>query len=175
MDNGNQWESLLKENGKILSFAVLRLPWLLELTSEAESGKMNRKGSVSGKQYISVRTQAVLTIMSWLARNGFAPKDDLIASLAKSIMESPVTEDEDIIGCSFLLNLLDAFTGVDIIEWFVKERENYNEITSIMNIGMIYGLLRSHGVECEDATQRRMLLLREFHQKHKSVALGIFC
>ncbi|CAI9086949.1 OLC1v1020891C1 [Oldenlandia corymbosa var. corymbosa] len=160
-NDSNQWESLLLENGKILSFTALRLPWLLELASKAKSGK----------KYGSVRMQAVLTIMSWLVRNGFAPKDDLLASLAKSIMESPVTEDEDILGCAFLLNFVDAFSGVGIIEGLVEERENYDEIASIMNVGLIYGLLHNRGVECEDAAQRRMLLFGEFQQKHKSMAL----
>ncbi|XP_027159570.1 MAG2-interacting protein 2 [Coffea eugenioides] len=169
-ENGYQWESILRENGKILSFSALRLPWLLELSTKAETTKKHISGSVSGKQYISVRTQAVVTIISWLARNGFAPKDNLIISIAKSIMEPPVTEEEDIMGCSFLLNLVDGFSGVDIIEGFVKARESYNEIMSIMNVGLIYGLLHNCRGECEEPAQRRMLLLREFQQKHKSVA-----
>ncbi|KAL3524435.1 hypothetical protein ACH5RR_017269 [Cinchona calisaya] len=168
VENGYQWDSL-RENGKILSFSALRLPWLIELSSKAELAKKHVSVSISGKQYISVRTRAILTIMSWLARNDFVPRDDLIVSIAKSIMEPPVTEEEDIIGCSFLLNLVDAFAGVDIIEGFVKTRENYNEITSIMNVGLIYGLLHNRRVECEDPARRRVLLLSEFEQKHKSV------
>ncbi|XP_028099508.1 MAG2-interacting protein 2 [Camellia sinensis] len=168
-DSGSDWETLLGENSKILSFAALQLPWLLELSCKAEYGKKLIVGSLSGKHYISVRTQAVVAILSWLVRNGFAPRDDLIASLAKSIMEPPVTEEEDIIGSSFLLNLIDAFHGVEIIEEQVRKREAYNEICSIMSVGMIYSLLHNSAVGCENPAQRRELLLRKFQEKHKSL------
>ncbi|XP_059316602.1 MAG2-interacting protein 2 [Lycium ferocissimum] len=161
--------SILRENGKLLSFAAVYLPWLLELSEEAESNKKFTSSSFSGNQYVSLRTQAVMIILSWLARNGFAPKDSLIASVAKSIMESPVSEEEDITGCSFLLNLADAFSGVEIIERNLRTRENYNEITSIMNVGMIYSLLHNCGIKCEDPAQRRDLLLTKFQQKHKLI------
>ena len=39
LENGTDWESLLRENGKILSFAALQLPWLLELSRKTEYGK----------------------------------------------------------------------------------------------------------------------------------------
>lgn len=169
-ENGSSWETLLRENGKILSFAALQLPWLLELSHKAEHGKKLIGGSVSGKPYISVRTQAVVTILSWLARNDFAPRDDLIASLAKSIMEPPVSEEEDIIGSSFLLNLIDAFHGVEIIEEQVKTREAYKEICSIMSVGMIYSLLHNSTLACQGPTQRRELLLRKFQEKHTSLS-----
>ncbi|KAL7183536.1 hypothetical protein ACSBR2_025854 [Camellia fascicularis] len=168
-DSGSDWETLLGENSKFLSFAALQLPWLLELSRKAEYGKKLIVGSLSGKHYISVRTQAVVAILSWLVRNGFAPRDDLIASLAKSIMEPPVTEEEDIIGSSFLLNLIDAFHGVEIIEEQVRKREAYNEICSIMSVGMIYSLLHNSAVGCENPVQRRELLLRKFQEKHTSL------
>lgn len=171
-ENGSSWETLLRENGKILSFAALQLPWLLELSHKAEHGKKLIGGSVSGKPYISVRTQAVVTILSWLARNDFAPRDDLIASLAKSIMEPPVSEEEDIIGSSFLLNLIDAFHGVEIIEEQVKKRVAYKEICSIMSVGMIYSLLHNSTLACQGPTQRRELLLRKFQEKHTSLSSG---
>ncbi|KAK4362884.1 hypothetical protein RND71_018125 [Anisodus tanguticus] len=161
--------SILRENGKLLSFAAVYLPWLLGLSQEAESNKKFTLSSFSGNRYVSLRAQAVMTIFSWLARNGFSPKDSLIASVAKSIMESPVSEEEDIIGCSFLLNLADAFSGVEIIERNLRTRENYNEITSIMNVGMIYSLLHNCGMKCEDPAQRRDLLLTKFQQKHKLI------
>ena len=69
-----------------------------------------------------MRTEAILSILSWLARNGFAPRDDLIAPLAKSIIEPPVTRDEDLMGCSFPLNLADAFIGFAIIEEQLKNK-----------------------------------------------------
>lgn len=161
--------SILRENGKLLSFAAVYLPWLFELSQETENNKKFTSRSFSGNRHVSLRAQAVMTILSWLARNGFSPKDSLIACVAKSIMESPVSEEEDIIGCSFLLNLADAFSGVEIIERNLITRENYNEITSIMNIGMIYSLLHNCGIKCEDPAQRRDLLLTKFQQKHKLI------
>ncbi|XP_061358182.1 MAG2-interacting protein 2 isoform X2 [Gastrolobium bilobum] len=157
------WASGLTENGKILSFAALQLPWLLELSRKGD----NNKKFSTGKQYLNIRTQAVVTILSWLARNGFAPRDNLIASLANSIMEPPVTEDEDIIGCSYLLNLVDAFNGVEIIEEQLKIRKDYQEICSIMNVGMAYSLLHNSGIGTDPA-QRKELLLRRFKEKHAS-------
>jgi len=114
--------------------------------------------------------------LSWLARNGFAPRDNLIASLARSVMEPPVTEDEDITGCSYLLNLVDAFNGVEIIEEQLKIRKDYQEICSIMNVGMAYSLLHNSGLGT-DPVQRKELLKRRFKEKHTSPSSGIwlFC
>ncbi|XP_059628990.1 MAG2-interacting protein 2 [Cornus florida] len=173
VENETDWDSLLRENGKVLSFAALRLPWLLDLCRNAELGKKLIPGLVPGKagmQYVSIRMKAVATILSWLARNGFAPRDDLIATLAKSIIEPPVTEEEDIMGCSFLLNLVDAFHGVDIIEEQVRTREEYHGICSIMNVGMIYSLLHNSGLKCEGPAQRRELLMRKFQEKHRPLS-----
>ncbi|KAK8658359.1 hypothetical protein V6N13_036567 [Hibiscus sabdariffa] len=167
VENGTNWDLLLQENGKILSFAAIQLPWLLELTRKDDYSKKFTSGLIPGKQYVSVRTQAVITILSWLARNGFAPSDGLITSLAKSIIEPPVTEEEDVIGCSFLLNLVDAFSGVQVIEEQLRTRENYLETCSIMNVGMIYSILHTTGVDCEGPTQRRELLLGKFRAKNK--------
>ncbi|KAM1179380.1 hypothetical protein ACFX2J_018426 [Malus domestica] len=109
---------------------------------------------------------ALVTILSWLARNGFAPTDNVVVSLAKSIIEPHVTKEEDIVGCSFLLNMLDAVSGVEVIEEQLRTRKDYQEVSSIMNVGMTYSLLYSSAFECEDPTQRRELLLRKFKEKH---------
>ncbi|CAN6709321.1 unnamed protein product [Malus baccata var. baccata] len=164
--NGTNWESVLRENGNFLTFSALQLPWLLELSRNREHSKKSSGNFIPGKQYVSVRTQALVTILSWLARNGFAPTDNVVASLAKSIIEPPVTEEEDIVGCSFLLNLLDAVSGVEVIEEQLRTRKDYQEVSSIMNVGMTYSLLYSSAFECEDPTQRRELLLRKFKEKH---------
>ncbi|XP_042492320.1 MAG2-interacting protein 2 isoform X2 [Macadamia integrifolia] len=171
IEKRTDWDSLLKENGKLLTFAALQLPWLLELSRNAEHGKKNIPGTkaLAGKPYMNVRTQAVVCILSWLARNDIVPSDDLIASLAKSIMEPPVTEEEDILGCSFLLNLVDAFHGKEIIEEQLRTREAYHEISSIMNMGMLYSSLHNFGVECDGPFPRRDLLLQKFQEKHKTL------
>ncbi|KAL3630728.1 hypothetical protein CASFOL_023712 [Castilleja foliolosa] len=166
-ENGYEWENLLKENGKLISFAASQIPWLLELSEEREFGKRFNSGSMPIIQHVSIRTRAVMAILSWLTRSGFAPRDDLIASLAKSIMEPPVSDEEDVIGCSVLLNLVDAFHGAEIIEQQLKMRENYHEFSSLMNLGMIYSLLHSYGIECENPNQRRDLLRNKLHEKHK--------
>lgn len=171
---GNQtdWASGLTENGKVLSFAALQLPWLIELS---KNGYPSEKLSTR-KQYLNIKAQAVVTILSWLATNGFAPRDNLIASLARSVMEPPVTEDEDIIGCSYLLNLADAFNGVEVIEEQLKIRKDYQEICSIMNVGMAYSLLHNSGVG-SDHIQRKQLLKRRFKEKHTTPSSGtwLFC
>ncbi|KAI4307064.1 hypothetical protein L6164_030294 [Bauhinia variegata] len=159
--DGTDWASVLTENGKVLSFAASQLPWLLELSRGEELGKK----CSTGKQHVNVRPQAVVTILSWLARNGFAPRDSLLASLAKSIMDPPVTEEEDIIGCSYLLNLVDAFNGVEIIEEQLKIRKDYQEVCSIMNVGMTYSLLHNSRIGTDPA-QRRELLQKGFKEKH---------
>ncbi|XP_058097658.1 MAG2-interacting protein 2 isoform X2 [Magnolia sinica] len=171
MEDGASWDTLLRENGKVLSFAALQLPWLLELSRKEEYGKkMTLDKQIPGKQLMSIRTQAVVSILSWLAQTDIAPSDDLIASLAKSIMEPPVTEEEDILGCSFLLNLVDAFHGVEIIEEQLRTRERYQEICSIMSVGMIYSSLNNYNVECSSPAQRRKLLLHKFQEKHASLS-----
>ncbi|KAL6541474.1 hypothetical protein OROGR_010960 [Orobanche gracilis] len=165
-ENGYEWESL-KENGKVVSFASSQIPWLLKLCEDSEFGKGFTSSSVPTIQHTSIRTRAVITILSWLTRNGFAPRDDLVASLAKSIMEPPVSDEEDVIGCAILLNLVDAFHGAEIIEEQLKTRGDYREFSSLMNVGMIYSLLHSYGIECENPAQRRELLLSKLQEKHK--------
>lgn len=172
VENGSNGEFDLIENGKVLSFAALQLPWLLELSKKDEYSKKSVPGLISGELYVGVKTQAVLTILSWLARNSLSPKDNVIASLAKSIIESPAKEEEDVIGCSILLNLVDPFNGVEAIEEQLKRRKDYHEISSIMNVGMMYSLLHNTGVKCEGPTQRRELLWRKFREKHTAVDSG---
>ncbi|CAA0814472.1 MAG2-interacting protein 2, partial [Striga hermonthica] len=166
-ENEYERESLLKENRKVLPFAASQLPWLLELSESEEFGKRLPSGSAPAIQYVSIKAQSVMSILSWLTRSGFVPTDDMIVSLAKSIMEPPVSDEEDFIGCSVLLNLVDAFHGAEIIEQQLKTRDNYREFSSLMNVGMIYSLLHSYGTECEDPAQRRELLLNKLQEKHR--------
>ncbi|XP_073123182.1 MAG2-interacting protein 2 [Henckelia pumila] len=168
-ENGFDWESFFREKGKLVSFAASWLPFLHELSEEAEFGKKIASDSASSYQNVSTRTRAVATILSWLTRNGFIPRDDLIASLAKSIMEPPVSDVDDVVGCSILLNLIDAVRGVEIIEEQLSFRGSYYEFSSLMNMGMIYSLLHNYGIECENPSQRRELLLSKFKEKHKSL------
>ncbi|XP_050123027.1 MAG2-interacting protein 2-like [Malus sylvestris] len=62
--------------------------------------------------------------------------------------------------------MLDAVSGVEVIEEQLRTRKDYQEVSSIMNVGMTYSLLYSSAFECEDPTQRRELLLRKFKEKH---------
>ncbi|CAH2044315.1 unnamed protein product [Thlaspi arvense] len=165
VDNSVDLESLLKENGKLLSFAASHLPWLLKLGRNSSLDKSLVLDSIPGKQFVSTKATALVTILSWLARNGFAPKDELIAMITESIIEQPVTKEEDIVGCSFLLNLVDASNAVEVIEKQLRIRENYQEIRSIMSLGMIYSLLHDSGVECTAPNRRRELLQKNFERK----------
>lgn len=73
---------------------------------------------------------------------------------------------------SLLLNLVDAFSGVEVIEEQLRIRKNYQEICSIMNVGMTYCLLRNFEVECNGPFQRRELLLRKFEEKRTPLSSG---
>ncbi|KAF6162273.1 hypothetical protein GIB67_008402 [Kingdonia uniflora] len=163
IETGMDWDYLLKENRKLLTFAALQLPWLFDLSRKAEYAKRTISGS-------SVRTQALLTILSWLACNDISPSDELIASLVKSKMEESATKEDDILGFSFLLNLVDAFHGVEIIEEQLKEREGYSEVCSIMNMGMAYSTLHNCGTEYGNPGKRRELLLQKFKEKHSPLS-----
>lgn len=175
-EGGITWDSLLRENRKVLSFSALELPWLLELSSNQEYGRKLIPGARAppGKHSISIRFQALINILHWLAGHNIAPRDNLLISLAKSIMVSPVTEDDDILGCSYLLNLFDAFHGVEVIEEQLKQREAYQEIYSIMNIGMSYSSIQNLHKECSTPEQRRKLLLQKFQEKYASFGSGNF-
>ncbi|XP_022959224.1 MAG2-interacting protein 2-like [Cucurbita moschata] len=160
VENRTKLATFLRENGKILSFAYLQLPWLLELSKNAEIKKLD-----PGTEYSSLKTQAIATLLSWRARNGFVPKDSLITSLAKSVIESP-TKVADLTGCLLLLNLVDAFNGVEVFEEQLRTREDYQEAGSIMIVGMTYCLLHESRVVCDGPTQRRQLLLEKFKEKN---------
>ncbi|KAL6642432.1 hypothetical protein ACP70R_020613 [Stipagrostis hirtigluma subsp. patula] len=168
----HKWDSMLAGNRKFLSFCALELPWLLKLSDDEQQNGENQTSTThrSTRRYrFSTKVEATVSIVYWLAVNGFAPNDNLITILAKSIMEPPVDEEYDILGCSVLLNLMDPFNGVKIIEEELKKRECYQEISSIMNIGMLYSSLNNAKKECSTPEQRRDLLLHKFHEKLTSV------
>ncbi|KAM7252103.1 hypothetical protein ACFE04_023986 [Oxalis oulophora] len=80
-------------------------------------------GISKGKQYyLSVRTRTIVATLSWLGRNGFALRDTLIASLAKSVIELPVSEEEDLMDFSFLLTLGNTLNGVEVTEEQLKDK-----------------------------------------------------
>ncbi|KAJ1265588.1 hypothetical protein BS78_08G087500 [Paspalum vaginatum] len=164
-------ESMLVENRKFLSFAALELPWLLNLSeNEAQDGenKTSRTDHSIRRYRFSTKAEATISILYWFAVNGLAPDDNLIMILAKAIMEPPVDEEFDALGCSVLLNLMDPFNGVKIIEEELKGRECYQEISSIMSIGMLYSSLNNSKKVCSTPEQRRNLLLHKFHEKFTS-------
>lgn len=173
-ESGSILPRILRENGKFLSFAAVNLPWLFELSKQVEYNKNSTIGdnSLSEHWCMSVRMQAVLCILSWLAINEIAPKDDLIALLAKSVMETSTSEEGDVIGCSFLLNLLDSSRGAEIIEEQIATRKGYRELSSIMNLGMAYSSLQIAAVGCSDPEQRKILLVRKFQEKRTSFSSG---
>uniref|UniRef100_K3Z324 Sec39 domain-containing protein n=1 Tax=Setaria italica TaxID=4555 RepID=K3Z324_SETIT len=173
LSNGDAhtWESMLVDNRKFLSFAVLELPWLLKLSNEEMwdgENQTSRTDHTTRKYRFSTKVEATISIIYWLAVNGLAPNDNLIMILAKSIMEPPVDEEFDVLGCSVLLNLMDPFNGVKIIEEELKRRECYQEISSMMSIGMLYSSLNNSKKECSTPEQRRNLLLHKFHEKFTS-------
>uniref|UniRef100_A0A1D1Z3C7 Neuroblastoma-amplified sequence n=1 Tax=Anthurium amnicola TaxID=1678845 RepID=A0A1D1Z3C7_9ARAE len=173
-ENSSSLFHILKDDGKVFSFAALNLPWLIELSKKVECSKKAtlNEHPLSGKWYLSVRMQALLCMLSWLAMNDVAPNDDLIASIAKSMMETSTSEEEDAVGCSFLLNLMDAFRGVELIEEQIIARKGYHELNNIMNLGVIYSSVHSSGIGCSDPDQRRLLLLHKFQEKHASFCSG---
>ncbi|PUZ63355.1 hypothetical protein GQ55_3G061300 [Panicum hallii var. hallii] len=98
LSNGDAytWESILVDNRKFLSFAVLELPWLLKLSNnELQDGEnqTSRTDHTSRRYQCSTKVEAAISIIFWLAVNGLAPNDNLIMILAKSIMEPPADED----------------------------------------------------------------------------------
>ncbi|PKA60686.1 hypothetical protein AXF42_Ash006320 [Apostasia shenzhenica] len=169
-EDETSWDSLLRENRKFLKFAALELPWLLEISSNEEYGRkvIPAANASPEKHSVSIRFRALVVILQWLAANDIVPKDELIISLVKSVMATPVTKEDDVLGCSFLLNLLDAFHGVDVIEEQLKQRTSYQEIYSIMSIGMSYSSIQNSHKKCCNPKQRRELLLRKSREKHAS-------
>ncbi|KAL6905903.1 hypothetical protein ACP4OV_003504 [Aristida adscensionis] len=167
-DDAHTWESMLAGNRKLLSFCALELPWLLKLSHDEEQGDENqtsRTDHSASRYQFSKKVEATISIIYWLAVNGFAPNDNIITNLAKSIMKPPVDEEYDVLGCSVLLNFMDPFNGVKVIEEELKKRECYQEISNIMNIGMLYSSLNNSKKECSTPEQRRNLLLHKFHEK----------
>lgn len=171
-DDTYSWESTFAENRKLLSFAALELPWLLKLSNDEvhDGNKYSLETNHPIRRYrFSTKTEATNSIIHWLGVNSFAPSDNIIMSLAKSVMEPPVDEDDYVFSCSILLNLMDPFNGVKIIEEELKKRECYQEISSIMNVGMTYSSINSSRKECSTPEQRRNLLLHKFHEKFTSI------
>ncbi|KQJ90695.1 MAG2-interacting protein 2 isoform X2 [Brachypodium distachyon] len=171
-EDAYSWESTFAENRKLLSFSALELPWLLKLSDDEEhdGNKHSSKTDHPISRYrFSTKVEATNSIIYWLGVNSFAPSDNLIMFLAKSVLEPPVDEDDYVLSCSVLLNLMDPFNGVKIIEEELKRRECYQEISSIMNVGMIYSSLNSLKKECSTPEQRRNLLLHKFHEKFTSI------
>lgn len=173
-ENGVCWDTVLRENRKFLSFAASKLPWLLELSEKEEYGKLSAPWSkFSFRSHVSTRMQALLSILCWMGNDNIAPADDMIKSLAKSLLEPPITEEDELLGCCVLLNLVDAFHGVEIIEEQLKRRTEYEKVYSIMNVGMVYSSLNNAQKKCSSPEQRRKLLLQMFHEKQVSFSSGM--
>ncbi|EPS68666.1 hypothetical protein M569_06101, partial [Genlisea aurea] len=163
------WNSLEK-NEKVINFTCSKLPWLIKLGESDEFGKGLTFDSTTSVYHVSIRARALMTILSWLARNYFIPRDDLIASLAKSVMEFHFSDEEDILGCSILLNLVDPIHGAEIIENQLQARENDTEFSHLMTVGLIYSFLHSSSSDCKSPAQKRELLLNIFQKKPKTLS-----
>lgn len=162
-----------KERKKIMSFASTELPWLMDLCNKGEYTEKNIPKVPYRRHYFSVKTRAINVIISWLAGNGFSPKDELVASLARSVMDPPVSEEDDMLALLLLLNLVDPLGGVAVIEEEIKNRRDYKEVHSMMGVGMAYSSLNNARKECASPKERRELLLHGFYEKLVSLDSGI--
>ncbi|KAJ4775020.1 neuroblastoma-amplified sequence protein [Rhynchospora pubera] len=158
-----------KQRKKILSFASNELPWLMELCNKGEYTEKNVPKFPCRRHYFSIKTRAINAIISWLAENCFSPKDELVASLARSVMGPPVSEEDDMLSLLLLLNLVDPLGGVGVIEEEIKNRRDYKEVHSMMGIGLAYSSLNNARKECASPDQRRELLLHGFYEKFVSL------
>jgi neuroblastoma-amplified sequence len=162
-----------KERKKILSFGATELPWLMDLCNKGEYTEKIVPKVPCRRHNFSVKTRAINGIISWLAGNGFSPKDELVASLARSVMVPPVSEEDDMLGLLLLLNLVDPLKGVGVIEEEIKNRRDYKDMHSMMGIGMAYSSLNNARKECTYPKERRELLLHGFYEKFVSLDSGI--
>ncbi|KAJ3672600.1 hypothetical protein LUZ60_007321 [Juncus effusus] len=157
-----------KERKKLLSFAEKELHWLIKLFNKEENNNNNTK-IPSKKHYFPLKTRAINSVISWLATNGFSPKDELISSLAKSVLGPPISEEKDKLALLFLLNLANPLKGVSVIEEEIKGRNEYCEIHSMMSVGMAFSSLNNASKECDSPKERRELLLRGVFEKLSSL------
>ena len=155
-------------HGQLSKFSARFIPWLYKLIEEE---KPNQTSTINDNS-MSVKMQSVLCILSWMADNNMPPDDDLISILAKSAMENSTGDQGDALGCSFLLNLKDYLRGAEIIEELIANRKGYKELSSIMNLGMMYGSIQSAAVACLDPEERRLLLVKKLKEKHASLSSG---
>jgi len=164
-DKEFDWDVLLKESKRFMSFATLQLPWLLEL-SRTTSVDPNSVQDIClpffTKECSSINACAAAVILNWLASNNTVPNDSLIINLAKRAMENPISQENDMLGCSYLFNLSDPHLGVEVIDKAIKTREEYQEVQSAINIGLIYSSLQSSVSVHLTPKQRRKLLLNKF-------------
>eukprot|EP01018_Ginkgo_biloba_P007103 Gb_24496 [translate_table: standard] len=167
------WGALLKENKRFMAFATLQLPWLLELNMTT-SDDANRMADIRlpkfAKECCSANACAAAAILYWLACNNTPPRDNLILGLAKTAIEKPVTQEDDVLGCSYLLNLSDPHVGVEVIEEEIRTRKKYQEVHSAMKIGLIYSSLQGSVSEYETPKQRRDLLHKKFQEPQQTDA-----
>ncbi|GLJ28279.1 hypothetical protein SUGI_0555830 [Cryptomeria japonica] len=173
ISNGKfDWDALLHENKRFMSFAALQLPWLLELnkTSLVDlNGLSDSSFSIFARDCSTMRARALAAILYWLGCNNIVPKDNLIASIAKMVMERSDLKDSDLLGCSYLLNLLDPHFGVEVIEDALRTRKEYDEVHSAMNIGLLYSSLHGSSFGTGTPEQRRRLLSNNFWDSHSTV------
>lgn len=164
-DTEFDWDVLLKENKRFMSFATLQLPWLLKLsrTTSVDPSSLQDIGlPLFTKDCSSIHACAAAVILYWLASNNTVPNDSLILNFAKTAMEKPISQENDFLGCSYLLNLSDPHLGVEVIDDAVKTRAEYQEVQSAINIGLIYSSLQACISENLTPKKRRNLLLNKF-------------
>ncbi|KAH9321071.1 hypothetical protein KI387_015710, partial [Taxus chinensis] len=167
------WDTLLHENKRFMSFAALQLPWLLELNRTCSvdlTGMPDISFPIFAKECSALNARAAAAILYWLASNNTVPKDIFIASIAKTVMEKSVMKDSDALGCSYLLNLVEPHFGVEVIEDALRTRKDYDEVHSAMNIGLLYSSLQDSAFGNDTPEQRRKMLSSKFLNSHSTGA-----
>jgi hypothetical protein len=157
---------LLRERKKILPSLRSRMPWLLQAAG------MDLTDHLTWKMHDALTLKSVSTILLGLAHTNLIPRDELVCYLAQAAMLDISKDNISLVGCGYLLNIVDDQKAIELLEKEFENRRDLEETCKVMNLGLMYGSLQ-HTLKNprQSARHRREKLLMTLRQsKHDVVS-----
>ncbi|KAG6557446.1 hypothetical protein Mapa_000718 [Marchantia paleacea] len=176
-EKSEDWELYLQENRKVFGFIGVNLPWLVKisaLSQDVDNDDQVDVGADDGwmeideewqpnlpKECQSQRAQAAALILLGLANYDIVPDDSLILLLVREAVQTPVTKEDDIVGCGYLLNLHDVHRGTEFLEEELQRRGSAQGAHQALDLVMTFSSLQESASVLRNPQERRRAL-REY-------------
>eukprot|EP00250_Pteridium_aquilinum_P020730 c24921_g1_i2 orf=108-4601(+) len=160
-----------KDQKNILNILCLHLPQLIQ-AADVDSLKLGN-WQQDGNNLVS---KSVATMLLGLAHGNLLARDELLCHLAHVAMSRLSKDGKSLIGCGYLLNLVDSRTAADFLDQEVQHEEDLKETCKVLNLALKYGsLLQEDAVSTTSSPKlRRERLLMTLRQSNRSTVSAVY-